>query len=372
MTRPTKNLVTTVLAFTTLWTFAACGGAPSGGARSPDAEPQPAGPPLSASFDKPEASASGSTPGGPCAASAASTPGAAAPGADSDAPLGSATPIPLSLEGTLVYLPVSARALPDFSTLSPVGKLYATKLDVPPRAFDSGFPGVSERFEWFALDYRGAFSAPVAGSYGFNLLSDDGSKLFIDGKLVIDNDGVHSPAKKSGTVSLAAGPHAIEVQYFQGPRVQIALVLEWKPPGQQDFVVFETKKAALAQVAERPGAVRITLPADVLFDTAKYDLKPDAVEALRVAKLTAIDPRPSGRVTVEGHTDDVGKDASNQTLSENRARSVATWLTSHGVAAARIRTLGYGEKAPRVPNDSPEHRHQNRRVELVVEGCPGK
>jgi outer membrane protein OmpA-like peptidoglycan-associated protein len=118
--------------------------------------------------------------------------------------------------------------------------------------------------------------------------------------------------------------------------------------------------------------MRITLNGDVLFDTGKYDLKPLAVEALRVAKETAIDPRPSSRVTVEGHTDDVGSDADNQTLSDNRAQSVAAWLTANGVDTSRIRKRGYGEKNPRVPNDSAEHRHQNRRVEIVIEGCPGK
>jgi outer membrane protein OmpA-like peptidoglycan-associated protein len=381
-----KRIGIAFFSFAILGLVVACGGAPGAGAKAPGASgasgapgDKKGGPPLSAAFDNPGGSA-GAGATGATGSGAAGSPVAAlgkpCPAdktqKDLDSPLGSPNPIPFALKGKLVYLPEDAAKLPDFSKLPSKGTLYATKLDVPERDFKKGFPGVSNRFEWFALDYKGSFSAPVAGDYGFSLESDDGSKLLIDGKLVIDNDGQHSTEEAEGKATLAAGPHAIEVQYFQGPRYGIALMLQWKPPGQKDFIVFQAGKAAPAEIKERGGAVRITLSSDVLFDTAKYDLKPPALAALEAAKETAIDPRPTSHITVEGHTDDRGSDAYNQKLSEQRAHSVAAWLTAHGVAAARITTRGYGEKAPRVPNTSEGNRHKNRRVEMVVVGCPGK
>ncbi len=57
-----------------------------------------------------------------------------------------------------------------------------------------GFPGIDNRFEWFAIDYTGNFWIARGGKYKFALNSDDGSKLYIDDTLVIDNDGQHPDA----------------------------------------------------------------------------------------------------------------------------------------------------------------------------------
>jgi hypothetical protein len=69
-----------------------------------------------------------------------------------------------------------------------------------------------------------------AGEYGFRISSDDGAKLVIDGKLIIDNDGQHPPKEASGKVQLGAGDHDMVLEYFQGPRYQINLQLWVTPP----------------------------------------------------------------------------------------------------------------------------------------------
>ena len=79
-----------------------------------------------------------------------------------------------------------------------------------------------------------------------------------------------------------------------------------------------------------------------------------------------IDPHPGARISVEGHTDDVGSDTDNQALSERRARSVVSWLTSNGVPAAGIQATGHGEAHPKVPNTNDRNRAQNRRIEITV------
>ncbi len=138
---------------------------------------------------------------------------------------GGAARIDNGFQGRIYDLPEGAPQLPDFSKLQPVGSVYARTLDVPDQDFHIGFPGVTNRFEWFAIDYKGVFAVSQAGDYGFRLSSDDGSRLFIDGKPVIDDDGQHATRSASGQANLAAGRHSIEVRYFQGPAQRVSLQL---------------------------------------------------------------------------------------------------------------------------------------------------
>lgn len=134
-------------------------------------------------------------------------------------------------------LPVNTTKLPDFSTLGTrLTKVCMDQYNVAPRDWSTGFPGVTNLFEWFALHTTTNIVVPMDGSYSFKLNSDDGAKLYIDGKLVIDNDGQHAPTAKEATLTLAAGQHALSIDYFQGPRYQIALELYWKTPGASSYV----------------------------------------------------------------------------------------------------------------------------------------
>ncbi len=137
------------------------------------------------------------------------------------------------LRGNIFYLKRGANRLPDFRGLKSVGTIYTSSLNVPPQNFSRGFPGVTDRFEWFAIDYTGEFWIHDAGKYRFSLLSDDGSKLWIDDRLVIDNDGEHPPVEVAGAIELAPGAHAMRVEYFQGRRFEVALVLKVAPPGKE-------------------------------------------------------------------------------------------------------------------------------------------
>jgi hypothetical protein len=84
--------------------------------------------------------------------------------------------------------------------------------------------------EWFGLAIRGHVTIDQPGDYQFFLASDDGSRLFIDDQLVIDNDGEHSVEEKSGKMYLTSGVHEIRVDYFQGSRNRLALTLQWQAP----------------------------------------------------------------------------------------------------------------------------------------------
>jgi outer membrane protein OmpA-like peptidoglycan-associated protein len=106
---------------------------------------------------------------------------------------------------------------------------------------------------------------------------------------------------------------------------------------------------------------------DVLFDTGKYSLKSGAREKL--AKVAGILlAYPGLNIEVGGYTDNVGGDAMNQTLSENRAGSVRDYLVQQGVATASVSSKGFGNTLPVASNDNSAGRQQNRRVELLVSG----
>jgi outer membrane protein OmpA-like peptidoglycan-associated protein len=106
---------------------------------------------------------------------------------------------------------------------------------------------------------------------------------------------------------------------------------------------------------------------DVLFDTAKFSLRPLAREKL--AKVAGIvSGHPGLRLDVEGYTDSVGGDEYNQRLSEQRGSSVRDYLVQQGMPGSSVTTKGFGKTQPVASNDTAQGRQQNRRVELVVSG----
>jgi outer membrane protein OmpA-like peptidoglycan-associated protein len=106
---------------------------------------------------------------------------------------------------------------------------------------------------------------------------------------------------------------------------------------------------------------------DVLFDTAKFSLRPEAREKLaKVAGIVAGHPGLS--LAVEGHTDNVGGDDYNQKLSEQRGSAVRDYLTQQGIQPDSVSTKGFGKTQPVASNETASGRQQNRRVELVISG----
>jgi OOP family OmpA-OmpF porin len=106
----------------------------------------------------------------------------------------------------------------------------------------------------------------------------------------------------------------------------------------------------------------------VLFDFNKSTLKPESDPVLeRVRGLLVKDA--ALKLEVQGHTDNVGTDAYNQTLSEARAAAVDAWLTQHGIAGGRLSAKGYGKTVPVADNRTDEGRAKNRRVEISNPAC---
>ena len=124
-----------------------------------------------------------------------------------------------------------------------------------------------------------------------------------------------------------------------------------------------------------PKIPRVQIPSDVLFDFGKHNINPKANKTLLTA-ADVLNNRTKLPVTIEGHTDSIGKPAFNQNLGLKRAEAIKRWLVSKKVYKANeFRVISYGEKKPIAPNilpggkDNPTGRAKNRRVEFVLNGA---
>ena len=109
--------------------------------------------------------------------------------------------------------------------------------------------------------------------------------------------------------------------------------------------------------------IKLNLPDGVTFDFAKYDIKPQFYPALNTIANTLREYNQT-IVEVSGHTDSIGSDAANQTLSERRANAVSGYLMGQGLQRERFEVIGMGERYPIASNDTDPGRAMNRRVEI--------
>jgi len=107
---------------------------------------------------------------------------------------------------SFAYFEGDFSSIPDFSTIKPVKTGITTTLN----------PSTLKlREDHFALLFNSVIEIPATGNYTFTMISDDGSKLYIDDKLIVDNDGCHGDIEKSGSIKLSEGKHKLRVEYFE-------------------------------------------------------------------------------------------------------------------------------------------------------------
>jgi len=152
-------------------------------------------------------------------------------GRTDDRAFGTKTYVKNGLRGEFYNLKKGTSRLPDFNTLHTKGSFFVTHLNATPRSTADGIVGVTDLNEWFGFVYKAKMTVAQAGNYGFRTVSDDGSRLLIDGRTVVDNDGVHTPQSASGVANLTPGVHDLEIQYFKGPHWWGALQVYCTAPG---------------------------------------------------------------------------------------------------------------------------------------------
>jgi hypothetical protein len=215
-------------------------------------------------------------------------------------------PPPDGLKGNVYFISPQLR-LPDFGRMEPVGVVYTNPLFVLP---SESFPGIPNRADWFAIDYTGNIYVREPGKYWFRLVSDDGSKLYVDGNVAIDLDHGLGDWKGEKSVYLSGGIHRIRLSYFQGTLKHhcIALMLSVTPPGAKDFQPFDTRNF------NRP--IR---PEDWKFGSPHDFDKPPDPDAGRVRLKDVVSANrgtPAASI-VSLVRSDLGRHASDQTVAKS-------------------------------------------------------
>lgn len=287
--------------------------------------------------------------------------------------LGTKDPGLYNLRGEIHYLPEGTDHMPaGIEKQKPDGVIYTEQLNVPEREFTEGFPGVTNRFEWFGIVYTGRIQITNKGKYHFRAVSDDGVILWIDGKQVLANDSIHGPDDSDGDAELAPGMHDMKLWWFQGPATQLALQLFVTVPGgseklfsMKDFSGDLGKALADLGGEATQNGIRVRLDASVLFDVDKAALKP-AAKAQLARLAVVLQSYPSAAVAINGHTSSEGDPAHNQTLSEQRAATVKDALAKLVAKTVALTATGFGASQPITDNKTEKTRAPNRRVEIYV------
>jgi len=193
--------------------------------------------------------------------------------------------------------------LPDFSALTPE---YSGSIEDFSLA-------VATASDFFAIRFQGKVRVDVSGSYTFYTTSDDGSKLFINGTLVVNNDGLHGPQQRQGTLSLSAGFHDIEVQFFENTG-GATLDVDWAGPGfartsiPETVLFIENPDSNRDPVIVNPGSLTSNLNQSVSIAISATDPDPDVLQYFATGLPTglAIDDSTglvTGAATEEGAFD---------------------------------------------------------------------
>ena len=124
--------------------------------------------------------------------------------------------------------------------------------------------------------------------------------------------------------------------------------------------------AKIAMVKQEARGLVITLSGSVLFTSGRSTLLANARPKLDEV-ATALQKSDAEKFVVEGHTDSIGSDATNEELSYRRAQTVDDYLIERGVPAEKIRAVGYGKSRPVADNTTAEGRANNRRVEIIIQ-----
>ena len=270
-------------------------------------------------------------------------------------------------------------------------------------------PGIDPNV--FSVRWTGKIKAPETGSYLFRAHVDDGIRVVVNDKMVINAWGMHDSERFVGEIDLHAGQqYSLQIEYFNAlleGEIQLYWQLPSETPAFQGLLGYndhpidprflsvpkpvapatppplsnlpppktsqsESKKQAPKPAARALNPAKIAkdtlekyIPKNILFIKSKSTMLPASEPELdRLAGFLGRNPKY--RLTIEGHTDHVGNAAKNLLLSEQRAQTVASYLIQKGIAAQRILTKGYGDTRPLVRQADGVPNEKNRRVEFLI------
>ncbi|MDQ3018030.1 MAG: OmpA family protein, partial [Bacteroidota bacterium] len=237
-----------------------------------------------------------------------------------------------------------------------LGKVTLDSLSVPRSNDIKLFPGVYQRHR-FGIIFTSVMHIPRDACYDFYLESDDGSVLWLNEKLIIDNDSTHKMTVKRDTLPMKQGDYNLKLWYCNTYASYHGLIFKVKPVA--DSINCE------GQEQNYKTDTRIVLK-NVLFDFNSSIISAASTKELDIL-VAALNQRTISKLSIVGHTDNVGTEIYNQELSLKRAQGVSNYLKTKLKKGLLIKAEGKGSSMP-ITSDKDEASLQlNRRVEIFIE-----
>lgn len=248
-----------------------------------------------------------------------------------------------------------------------LGNIEWNELNIPQRHYKDLLPGINKE-TLVCMIFKSSMTIPQDGCYTFSLNSDDGSRLWISDDLIIDNDGEHGMREKTDTIILEKGTYPVKVWYYQAYPDKCGIVLKAN----------YTEKCNATKTVSKPEnnitATRPTIPQEpiilqgqFLFDSNKSQLKEEILSTLDALCKQVKESLPK-KITIIGHTDNLGSRNHNLKLSDERATTIAQYLMQKlNLPDIQYSIRGMGEEFPISSNETESGRAENRRVEIILE-----
>lgn len=238
-----------------------------------------------------------------------------------------------------------------------IGKLNWRSINVLDRDINTPFTQV-DFTTLFGIVFHSKIHVDEAACFEIVISSDDGSKVWIDDQLLIDNGGIHKMKEQRSNIQLTEGTHKIKIWYFQAHVRRYGLVF--------DINKVAKKCSDLPGYIETEGSKKLSLENNILFNTNEYLLKEKSFQSLD-SICTIIQSSKLSQINIIGHSDSLGLDEYNMTLSQKRAEAIQKYLMEKiKNPAIKYIAKGFGETKPIAANNTSTGRAQNRRVEIIL------
>lgn len=235
-----------------------------------------------------------------------------------------------------------------------IGEIDWEEINVSDRETEEPFPDVNRK-TMFGMVLHSEVTIDLIACYEFSLNSDDGSLLWIDEKLVVNNKGDHQMTLVRDTVQLAEGTYPVKVWYHQAFPTRYGFILNSKYVGPPNSC--EKKMVKKEEV--------ISINSSVLFGYNSWTATEQTIQEINNLSSSIADKSPK-EITIYGYTDEKGSEEYNLKLSQKRADRILEILQSKLSEEIIFRSIGMGEANPIYDNNTENGRRNNRRVEIRI------
>ena len=231
-------------------------------------------------------------------------------------------------------------------------------ISVYDRESKEGFPGLEHLKSQFAMVLHSQLTISEAACYEFSLNSDDGSILWLNEQIVVNNDGGHKMSLKKDSMNLEPGTYNAKLWYFQSYPTRFGIELRVEHVGPTSVCLDKELESSI---------MSLTLESALLFDVDEYELSDEGEDKI-LSFLADLEGRRPSVISIVGHTDSTGSSEYNQLLSLKRAISVADLMKrKFPMGETRYVVMGKGDSDPVVENLGINERQKNRRVVVQID-----